>query len=57
MKVLECRDMGADCDFKATGNTVEEVLQAAGQHAAEAHGLTSLPPEAIAQAMAAVKDA
>ena len=57
MKTLACRDMGADCDFKATGDTMEEVLQKAGQHAAEAHGVTSMPPEMMSQVMAAVKDA
>lgn len=25
MKTLACRDMGADCDFVAKGNTAEEV--------------------------------
>ena len=57
MKALECRDLGSDCDFKATGETVEEVLQKAGQHAAEAHGITSMPPELVAHATSLVKDA
>ncbi len=57
MKALDCRDMGADCDFRATGETVEEVLQKAGRHAAEAHGMTAMPAEMMAQVAAKVKDA
>jgi len=56
-KVLACRDMGADCDFQATGETVEEVMQKAGQNAAEAHGMVSMPPEMVAQVESMVKDA
>ena len=56
MKMLACRDMGADCDFQATGDSVEEVMQKAGQHAAEAHGMTSMPPEMVAQVMSMVKE-
>lgn len=57
MKMLECRDLGSDCDYKATGDTLEEVLQKAGAHAAEAHGLTNMPPEMLAQVTAMVKEA
>ena len=32
-----CRDMGMDCDFKATGKTVEEVKQKAMAHAQVVH--------------------
>jgi predicted small metal-binding protein len=32
-KVISCRDVGMDCDFKASGGSVEEVMQAAAQHA------------------------
>ena len=35
---FECKDMGIDCDFVATGATQEEVLDLAMTHAVEAHG-------------------
>jgi predicted small metal-binding protein len=57
MKTLECRDMGVDCNFKATGQTKEEVMQKAGEHAAAEHGMTDMSPEMMAKVAAAVKDA
>ena len=56
-KTLECKDMGVDCDFKASGETMEEVLAQAGAHAATAHGMTSMSPEMMAKVAGAVKDA
>jgi len=34
---LACRDMGMDCDFVATGSTVEEVKSKAMAHAQAVH--------------------
>jgi predicted small metal-binding protein len=48
MKSLSCKDMGAmDCEFVATGDTVEEVKQKMMAHAQEAHAdvLANLSPE------------
>jgi predicted small metal-binding protein len=55
-KELSCADMGVNCDFKATGETLQEVLQKAGEHAATAHGITNMPPEMLSQVQALVKD-
>ena len=55
-KSLSCRDVGVDCDFKATGDTVEEVLKACAEHAMKAHGMTSIPPEMVAKCQAAIRD-
>jgi predicted small metal-binding protein len=55
-KELSCADMGVNCDFKATGDTLQEVLQKAGEHAASAHGITDMPPEMLAQVQAKVRD-
>jgi len=38
-KTFECRDGGVICDAKVTGETDEEVLAQAVEHAKEAHGL------------------
>ena len=40
MLSLKCREMGtADCDYVATGNTEEEVLQNGFAHASKEHGM------------------
>lgn len=43
MKVLRCRDVGHACSFEARGQSVEEILQQAGQHATEVHKLQITP--------------
>jgi predicted small metal-binding protein len=55
-KVVRCRDVGVDCDFSASGETVEEVLQACAQHAKEAHGFDAIPPEVASMVRAAIRD-
>ena len=55
-KSLSCRDVGMDCDFKTSGETTEEVLQAAAVHAKEAHGFDTIPPELMPVVQAAVRD-
>jgi len=55
-KSLSCRDVGVDCDFKATGETVEEIMQKTKAHAKSAHGMEEIPPEPLAKVQAAIKD-
>jgi len=55
-KSVSCRDVGVDCDFTARGETVEEVLQACAQHAKEAHGFDSIPPQLMPLVHAAIRD-
>ena len=55
-KSLSCKDVGMNCDFKASGETMEELMQAAAVHAKEAHGLDSIPPELMPMVQAAVRD-
>ncbi|HEY7204398.1 MAG TPA: DUF1059 domain-containing protein [Methylomirabilota bacterium] len=39
-KVLRCADVsGTSCQFVARAQTIEEILQQAGRHASEDHGL------------------
>lgn len=44
-----CKDAGVDCSFVASGNTVEEVKQAAFAHAEVVHKeiLKSMTPEQL----------
>ncbi|MEW6571976.1 MAG: DUF1059 domain-containing protein [Nitrospirota bacterium] len=38
-KVLRCKDVGVDCDFVAKGNTEDEVLKKAAEHARKYHAI------------------
>ena len=38
-KSFQCRDAGVVCSTKVTGETEEEVLQKAVEHARKAHGV------------------
>jgi predicted small metal-binding protein len=44
-KVIDCRDVGVDCDFVIRGETDEEIFRKAEAHAQEAHGMDRLPEE------------
>ena len=40
-KVLRCADVsGTSCQFVARGKTMDHILQQAGRHVVEGHGLT-----------------
>lgn len=54
-KELCCRDVGLDCDFKARGNSEEEVLQQASAHARSVHQISDMPPELAAKVRAAIR--
>ena len=43
MKDFHCRDAGMKCDFVARGESKEEILRQAGEHAQRAHHLTVTP--------------
>ena len=56
-KLLRCRDLGMDCDFEACGETPEEVLKTAIDHARAIHGLKDVSDKDRMRAHAAVQDA
>jgi predicted small metal-binding protein len=43
MKDLHCRDVGMDCDFVMRGESNDEIMQKAGEHAQQAHHMTVTP--------------
>ncbi len=55
-KVLRCRDVGMDCDFVARGETEEEILRQAAEHADKDHGMKEIPEDVLAQVRAAIHD-
>lgn len=52
---LSCADVGANCDFEATGETMEELMKKVTEHAKQVHNMSSIPPELMAKAQAAIK--
>lgn len=55
-KIMTCRDVGVDCDFVAEGETTEEVMAKAAQHARQDHGFADIPQELLDKVKAAVHD-
>jgi len=55
-KSICCRDVGVDCDFQATGETVEAVLTQCAEHAKSAHGIDEIPPELLEKVQSAIRD-
>ena len=55
-KALARRDMGADCDFVARGETEEELFKAAAEHGAQVHGMTEVPPEMVEKAKSLIRN-
>ena len=56
MKVVNCRDVGVDCDFVARGETVDDVLRQCVEHARSEHGYADVPPELVDKVKAAIRD-
>lgn len=44
MKKLTCKAIGVDCDVEFTGETEQEIMMKAAEHAANSHNLPSIPP-------------
>ena len=54
MKKFECNTVVSGCDGVVTGETDDDVLAAAVQHAAEAHGMTEVPDEVVSAIRAGI---
>lgn len=46
-KVVNCRDLGFDCEGVVRAESAEEVLEMVAQHANEVHGMQDVPPEVV----------
>lgn len=55
MKTLACDDIMPGCQATFTGQTEEEILSQAGQHAIDVHGLT-VTPEIVEAVRAQIRD-
>jgi predicted small metal-binding protein len=56
VKTLACNDIMPGCPATFEGESEDEILQQAGRHAVEAHGLT-VTPEIVEAVRAQIKDA
>ena len=55
-KVLKCGDLNPGCTFEARGNSENEVLQKAADHARTQHNMTEISPEFQNKARRAIHD-
>ena len=55
-KKLNCRDVGVDCDATFTGETEDEIMAQAVEHARSEHGFDAIPPELAEKARGAIQD-
>ncbi len=57
MKVLRCRDAGADCDFEARAETEEELMKLAAVHGKADHGFADgVPTEVATKLQSLIRD-
>jgi predicted small metal-binding protein len=57
VKQLQCSDVGFDCEVVIEGETEDEVMQQAAEHARVDHGIEELDAETAQQVRAAIRDA
>jgi predicted small metal-binding protein len=55
-KVLYCGDVVGSCDFVVRGESEQEVLEQAAEHARTAHNLQEITPEVASKVKAAIRD-
>jgi predicted small metal-binding protein len=55
MPTFVCRDIGMDCDFKASASTEAELLGKIAEHAKSAHNIDKISPELMDKVKKAVK--
>lgn len=55
MKILRCRDAGFDCAHEIRGESEEEILQQAAEHATKDHEI-EVTPQLAEQTKSLIKD-
>lgn len=55
-KVVNCRDIGFDCDGVVRAESEEETLQLVAEHAKSVHGLETVSPEVVDKVMSVMRD-
>jgi predicted small metal-binding protein len=55
-KVLRCGDVVPGCDYEARADSEAELMQKVVQHAQEAHGMQTVPPEVVQKVKSKIRD-
>jgi predicted small metal-binding protein len=55
-KVLHCNDVVGNCDFVAHGESEQDILQQAAEHARAAHQVNEVTPELADKVRSAIRD-
>ncbi len=55
-KVLNCRDVGFDCEGVIRADSEDEVMSQAAEHARTVHGLDEITPEVAEQIRSKIQD-
>jgi predicted small metal-binding protein len=55
-KVLRCNDVVGNCDFVARGESEQDILQQASEHARTAHQVSEVTPELAEKVRSAIRD-
>jgi len=55
MPTFACRDIGMDCDFKASAATEAELMGKIAEHAKSAHNIDKISPDLMAKVKNAIK--
>lgn len=55
-KVVNCRDLGFDCDGVVRAESEEQALQMVAQHAKEVHGMDEVPAEVVKKAKQVMRE-
>ena len=55
-KVLHCNDVVPNCDFVARGESEQDILEQAAEHARTAHHVDEVTPELADKVKSAIRD-
>jgi predicted small metal-binding protein len=55
-KVLRCSDLMPGCDYVAKGESEQDVLRQAAEHARTVHNINEITPERANQVQSAIHD-
>ncbi|OPY31441.1 MAG: hypothetical protein A4E32_01897 [Methanomassiliicoccales archaeon PtaU1.Bin124] len=55
MPSFKCKDVGMNCPFEAEAKTEGELMTKIATHAAQAHGMTTVPADMMTKIKGAIK--
>ncbi len=55
-KVVNCRDVGFDCEGVIRAETEQEALKLVAEHAKEVHGMQEVTPDVVEKVRAVMRD-